>query len=215
MEAIRVLLIDDHAIVRSGLRLLLEKEADIVVIGEAANGESGYTQALGLRPDVILMDITLPDLDGIQVTRQICEAWPAARVVALTMHGEDTYLPAFLAAGGMGYVRKSAADRDVVTAIRTVAQGDVFLQPEGMQFIARSHREVNREPTPPSPDILSEREKQVLELTVRGFTSGEIGDQLAISPRTVETYRARVMEKLGLEHKSQLVDYALRYRLLG
>jgi DNA-binding NarL/FixJ family response regulator len=210
--SIRVLLVDDHTVMRSGLRLLLEKEPDIMVIGEADNGAQGLEQALHLRPDVIVMDVTLPDFDGIECTRRIRAAWPEATVLALTMHGEETYLVPFLEAGGMGYVRKSAADRDVVDAIRAVARGDFFLQPEGVQAIVQEHR---TKPDKPGPEVLSERERQVLELTARGFTSREIGEQLSLSPRTIETYRERIMEKLHLEHRSQLVEYAFQHRLLG
>ncbi len=209
---ITVLLVDDHTVMRNGLRLLLEKETDIVVVGEADNGAQGLEQALRLRPGVIVMDVTLPDFDGIECTRRIRAAWPQAVILALTMHTEDTYLVPFLEAGGVGYVRKSAADRDVVDAIRTAARGEFFLQPEGVQAIVQEHRS---KPDRPGPDVLSERERQVLELTARGFTSREIGEQLSLSPRTIETYRERIMEKLHLEHRSQLVEYAFQHRLLG
>lgn len=215
MTPIRVLLVDDHTVVRSGLRLLLEKEPGIEVVGEAATGQAGVETALRLRPDVTLMDITLPDFDGVEAAKRIRAAWPEARLLALTMHSEDAYLVNFLSAGGMGYVRKSAADRDLVTGIRAVARGELFLQPAGVQTIVREHRQIHAEPGQAHPDALSERERQVLELTVKGFTSREIGEQLSLSPRTVETYRERIMEKLGLEHRSELVEYALRYRLLG
>ncbi|MCW5853596.1 MAG: response regulator transcription factor [Anaerolineae bacterium] len=215
MTPLRVLLVDDHTVVRSGLRLLLEKEPGIEVVGEAATGQAGVETALRLRPDVTLMDITLPDFDGVETAKRIRAAWPEARLLALTMHSEDAYLVNFLSAGGMGYVRKSAADRDLVTGIRAVARGELFLQPAGVQTIVREHRQIHAEPGQAHPDALSERERQVLELTVKGFTSREIGEQLSLSPRTVETYRERIMEKLGLEHRSELVEYALRYRLLG
>ena len=211
---LRVLLIDDHTVMRSGLRLLIEQAPDIVVVGEAATGHEGVEQALSLRPAVIVLDITLPDLDGVECTRRICAAWPAARVLALTMHAENVYLVPFLEAGGSGYVRKSAADREVVAAIRAVARGETYLQPEGIQVIV-DERRVKPAVDQPGPEVLSERERQVLELTARGFTSREIGEQLALSPRTIETYRERVMEKLKLEHRSQLVEYAVQHHLLG
>lgn len=208
--SIRVLLVDDHAVVRSGLRLLLEKEKDIAVVGEADSGKSAIEQAVALHPDIIVMDITLPDFDGIETTRRIRAEIPGSRVLALTMHDEDTYLVPFLQAGGMGYVRKSSGDRDLVEAIRRVARGESFLQPEGIDAIVRKQH-----PHEPGPEILSERERQVLTLTAKGHTSREIGNQLALSPRTVETYRERIMQKLGLEHRSELVEYALRHKLLG
>jgi DNA-binding NarL/FixJ family response regulator len=209
MASIRVLLVDDHAVVRSGLRLLIEKEPDIVVVGEAEDGARAVQLASALTPDVTVMDITLPDFDGIEATRRIRKALPNARVLALTMHDESGHLVPFLEAGGMGYVRKSAVDRDVVMAIRAVARGESFLQPEGVQAIVREHRDARS-----GPDALSERELQVLKLTARGYTSREIGDQLALSPRTVETYRERIMQKLGLAHRSELVEFALAHKLL-
>ena len=208
-DSIRVLLVDDHAIVRSGLRLLLEQTSDISVIGEAENGAGAVAQTLALQPDVVVMDITLPDFDGIEATRRIRAALPNACVLALTMHGEDTYLVPFLDAGGMGYVRKSSSDRDLVEAIRRVVRGESFLHPEGIETIVRKHRAPE-----PEPETLSERERQVLTLTAKGYTSREIGDQLGLSPRTVETYRERIMQKLELGHRSELVEYALRHRLL-
>ncbi|MBI5649528.1 MAG: response regulator transcription factor [Chloroflexi bacterium] len=206
---IRVLLVDDHTVVRSGLRLLLEKETDIAVVGEADDGARAVEQTRQLQPDVIVMDITLPDFDGVEATRRIRAHLPSARVLALTMHDEESYLVPFLQAGGAGYVRKSAADRDVVAAIRAVARGESFLQPTGVATIVRDHQAAK-----PGLDTLSERERQVLVLTAKGFTSREIGDQLALSPRTVETYRERIMQKLGLAHRSELVEYALKHKLL-
>ncbi|MCC6190040.1 MAG: response regulator transcription factor [Anaerolineales bacterium] len=213
-KPVRVLLVDDHTVVRSGLRLLVEQQADLQVVGEADCGAAGVAQALALRPDVVVMDLTLPDCDGVEATRRIRAAWAEARVLALTMHAEDTHLLPFVEAGGLGYVRKAAADEDVVTAIRLAAENKAFLHPEGWQTMVRGHQGTANSGQP-GPEALSERERQVLELTARGFTSREIGEQLFLSPRTVETYRERLVQKLGLEHRSQLVEYALRYRLLG
>ena len=206
ISKIRVFLIDDHTVMRSGLRLLIEQAPDLIVIGEAATGLEGCAQVLSLRPDVTIMDITLPDLDGVECTRRIRAAWPDARVLALTMHAEDAYLVPFLEAGGAGYVRKSAADREVVAAIHALVRGESYLQPEGVQTIvdAQRARAITDQPGP-----------EVLELTARGFTSREIGEQLALSPRTIETYRERIMEKLKLDHRSQLVEYAVQHHLLG
>jgi DNA-binding NarL/FixJ family response regulator len=211
---LRVVLVDDHAVMRSGLRLLIEAEPDIHVVGEAATAAEGVEQVVALRPDVTVMDITLPDCDGVECTRRIRAAWPQARILALTMHGEDVYLVPFLEAGGAGYVRKSAADREVVAAIRRVANGETYLQSAGVQTIVDEHR-AKSAVDQPLPDVLSQRERQVLELTARGFTSREIGEQLSLSPRTIDTYRERIMEKLKLEHRSQLVEYAVQHHLLG
>lgn len=210
---IGVYLVDDHPIVRSGVRLLVETEPDLVVVGEAADGETAVDEVLRLRPHVTVMDVGLPGLDGIAATGRIIAAWPEARILALTMHDEDAYVVSFLDEGGRGYVRKSAVDRHLIGAIRQVAGGAFAVDPEAVAAIVS-----RRHPRPggrPGPEVLSEREREVLVLTARGFTGREIGERLFISARTVETYRARIMEKLGLDHRSDLVDFALAHRLLS
>lgn len=213
---ISILLVDDHTLVRSGLQLLLEKEADIDVIGEAANATDAIRLTDELCPDVVLMDISLPETDGIAATSQIFHQCPHAHVIALTMHSEDEYLMEFLEAGGVGYVRKSAVDRDLIRAIHAVMNGEIFLQPEGVQLMARRHHAPHYQMAAqnPGPDILSERERQVLEFIAKGFTCREIAERLSLSTRTVETYRERITEKLNLSHRSELVEYALRHHLL-
>jgi DNA-binding NarL/FixJ family response regulator len=214
LDGVRILLVEDHAVVRSSLGMLLKSHgADIV--GEAEDGRSAIEKALELRPDIVLMDITLPDMDGIEVTRQICAAWPDAKVLALTMHSEDVYLVPFLEAGGVGYVRKSAADRDVLNAIRSIRAGESFISSNGLEALLRQHRPSTENAQPPGPEVLSDRERLVLEKTVRGYTSREIGEQLSISPHTVDTYRTRVMVKLGLVNRPELVEYALRHHLIN
>jgi len=213
IEPVRILLIDDHAIVRSGIRLLIEQEPDLIVVGEAQNAEIGIRMALDLHPDVTVIDITLPDLDGISATRRILDEWPSARVLALTMHDESGFLVPFLEAGGIGYLQKSAADRQLVQAIRRVSDGEFSIQSTGVSTIAASHSPARD--SGHGPEVLSQREQEVLVLTARGFTSRETGERLFISARTVETYRGRIMDKLGLHHRSELVEYALDYRLLG
>lgn len=211
LENIRILLVDDHAVMRSSLGMLLESYGARIV-GEAANGEEAIAQALALKPDVILMDITLPGMDGIEATRRIVAVWPEARILALTMHAEEVYLSPFLEAGGAGYIRKSAADRDVLDAIQKVLQGQTVLDTQSVQELLKR----GKKPTE-STDLgvtLSEREREVLVRVARGYTSFEIGEQLNISPRTVDTYRSRIMQKLGLEHRHQLVEYAVKNHLL-
>lgn len=210
-ERIDVVLVDDHCIVRSGVRMLLESSDDIAVVAEAGSAEDGIAAVLAHRPDVTVMDIGLPDLDGVTATRRVLDTWPEARILALTMHGEDGFLVPFLEAGGMGYLSKSAVDRQLEQAVRRVAAGDFSVQPAGLHAFVSRHRP----PTGPPPEDLSSREREVLELTARGFTSREIGERLCISSRTVETYRARIMEKLHFTHRSDFVDYALECGLLG
>jgi two-component system response regulator NreC len=210
MSPASVLLVEDHAVVRSSLRLLLESHG-FDVVGETGEGEIAVQMALKLRPDLVLMDISLGGLDGIQATHRIRQGWPEARLLALTMHSEEDFLVQFLEAGGSGYVRKASADRDVIQAIKTVLAGGTFLGEAGVQALLQQRQPGMPEP---GPEVLSERERDVLELTVRGYTSREIGEQLSISPHTVDTYRGRLMEKLGLQHRHELVEFALKHRLL-
>ena len=213
LEGVRILLVEDHAIVRSSLAMLFESHGALIV-GEVEDGQSAVVKALELRPDIILMDITLPGIDGIEATRRICSSWPEARVLALTMHSEDIYLVPFLEAGGAGYVRKSAADRDVLDAIKAIRAGETFVGAGGVATLVRQYKLVGSA-LPPGPEVLSDRERLVLEKIVRGYTSREIGEQLSISPHTVDTYRTRIMEKLGLSNRHELVDYALRNHLIS
>ncbi|MBC2721706.1 MAG: response regulator transcription factor [Desulfosporosinus sp.] len=214
MDKIRVFLTDDHTLLRNALCMLLQGEKDIEVVGEAGNGAGAVRGVLEEKPDVVLMDISLPDFDGVEATHKILEVLPQTKVIAVTMHMEDVYLLKFLNAGGMGYVHKSAADRDLLKAIQTVMNGEVFLSSVGVQVMARQYCSTESV-SEIKPDILSERERQVLQLLARGFTSKEIGEKLYLSPRTIETYRERITVKLKLEHRSDLVDYAIRYKLLG
>lgn len=214
MDKIRVFLADDHTLLRNALCMLLQGERDIEVVGEAGNGAGAVRGVIEEKPDVVLMDITLPDFDGVEAAQKILEVLPQTKVIALTMHMEDVYLLKFLNAGGMGYVHKSAADRDLLKAIQTVMNGEVFLSSVGVQVMARQYCSTESV-SDIKPDILSERERQVLQLLARGFTSKEIGEKLYLSPRTIETYRERIAVKLKLEHRSDLVDYAIRYKLLG
>jgi DNA-binding NarL/FixJ family response regulator len=214
LTGIHILLAEDHAVVRSSLGMLL-KSHGAEIIGEAEDGSGAVTKALELHPDIILMDITLPDIDGIEATRRICASWPEAKILALTMHSEDVYLVQFLEAGGSGYVRKSAADRDVINAIKTILSGETFIGANGLEALVRQHKPAIGGVLPPGPDILSPRERLVLEKTALGYSSREIGEQLNISFHTVETYRIRVMDKLGLVSRHELVEYALRHHIIN
>lgn len=210
----RIFLADDHTLLRNALRMLLDGQADLEVVGEAATGEQAVQDVIREQPDLVLMDITLPDFDGIEATGRILEELPQVKVIAVTMHMEDVYLLEFLNAGGRGYVHKSAADRDLLKAIHTVMRGDIFLSPEGVQVMARQYLPTESV-SEVKPDVLSDRERQVLQMVARGFTCREIAEKLYLSPRTVETYRERITVKLQLGSRADLVDYAIRYKLLG
>lgn len=212
-DPIRVLLADDHTVLRAGLRALLDREPDMQVVGEAATGEEAVERVEALRPDVVVMDLSMPGAGGLEATRQVSALGYETRVLVLTVHAEEEYLLPVLEAGGSGYVTKTSADEDLTQAIRTVARGDVFLYPSAATLLLRGFNaksERGRDPV----QRLTEREREVLALTVEGFSSSEIGRKLFISPKTVDTYRARIMEKLDLHHRSELVRFALQTGLL-
>jgi two-component system response regulator NreC len=212
MEPVRILVVDDHALVRAGLRVLLDTEPDLRVVGEAATGEEGVRLAAELKPDVVVMDVTMPGCGGLAATRRITAPGGGPRVLVLTMHDPEQFLVPVLEAGGSGYVGKESADRDIAAAVRTVAAGGVYVPPSAARVLV----DVCRAPVRTDPAaVLSGRERQVLALTADGFTSTEIGDRLHISAKTVDTYRQRVMEKLELRHRSELVRFALRHGMLA
>ncbi len=213
-DSIRVLLVDDHAVLRAGLGALLSAEPDISVIGEAATGEEGVDAALTLHPDVVIMDISMPGLGGLEATRRIAALDLDVRVLVLTMHPEEEYLFPVLEAGGCGYVTKASADSELVEAIRTVSRGEVFLYPRATKLLLQRYQSQEAEEDEHPLHQLSAREREVLGLTAEGFSSTEIGKKLFISPKTVDTYRSRIMSKLGLAHRSELVRFALRTGLL-
>jgi DNA-binding NarL/FixJ family response regulator len=213
-DTIRVLLVDDHTVLRAGLRALLEAEDDIVVVGEAATGEEGVEAVKRLKPDVVVMDLTMPGAGGLEALKQIKALELPSKVLILTMHSEDEYLLAVLEAGGSGYVRKTSADHDLTAAIRTVSRDEVYLYPSAAKLLLQGFKVKSEEREHDPLRKLSERERDVLAMTAAGFSSTEIGEKLFISPKTVDTYRARVMEKLGLSHRSELVRIALRAGIL-
>ncbi|HET7233867.1 MAG TPA: response regulator transcription factor [Longimicrobium sp.] len=213
-KQIRILLVDDHAVLRAGLRALLEAEPGFLVVGEAATGEEGVMKARQLLPDVVLMDLSMPGAGGLAAVREIHALGKEIRTLVLTMHGEEEHLLPVLEAGGSGYVNKRSADEELIEAIRTVASGEVFLYPSGAKLLLRGLKQKS-EPGQEDPlEKLTDREREVLGFTVEGFSSSEIGKKLFISPKTVDTYRARIMEKLNLHHRSELVRFALQTGLL-
>ncbi len=214
-SVIRILLADDHGIVRAGLRALLETQADMRVVAEAQDGPSAIRLTREHEPTVVVSDLSMPG-GGLEAIREITDLRLPSRVLVLTVHAEERYLLPVLEAGGSGYVRKSSAHTDLLNAIRTVARGEVFLDPEATKTLLRGY--LGRVKTGDELDlgeVLSEREREVVKLTAEGNTAQQAADVLSLSPKTVETYRHRAMQKLGLANRAELVRYALRAGLLS
>lgn len=212
-DRIRVLVADDHTIVRSGVRLLLEAEPDIEVIGEALDGQEAINKAETLRPDVILMDIAMPGMDGLEATRYIKTSWPDIEVLVLTMHRTDDYFFEMLKAGASGYILKGAQTDELIHALKVVSRGEVFLYPSMTsrlveEFLSQaeggSHTDLS----------LSPRETEILVLLADGYSNKEIAEKLVISPSTVHSHRSNLMAKLGLSTRHELVQYARQRGLI-
>lgn len=212
---IRVVLADDHMVVRMGLKAVLGTAPDITVVGEAGNGADAVALANRLDADVIIMDLSMPTMDGVTATKALVASKARTRVLVLTMHAEEEYLMPLLEAGASGYLLKSAADRELVDAVRAVARGDTYVQPSAARALARGvagkaahdhEREVY--------ERLTDRERDVLRLVATGYSAPEIGEQLSISPKTVDTYKQRVADKAGLSHRSEYVRFAMKLGLL-
>jgi two-component system response regulator NreC len=204
-------MVDDHEIVRAGLRMLLQAQPDIEIVGEVANGRDAVAKAKALAPDIVLMDISLPDIDGFEATRQIKRAAPNVAILALTMHESDEYFFKMLNAGASGYVPKKAAPTDLVAAIRTVHEGGVFLYPSLAKSLVRDYIGRAAETgASEALDGLTDREQEELKLIADGLTNQVIADKLTISVKTVERHRANIMGKLNLHSRTELVKYAIR-----
>jgi two-component system, NarL family, response regulator NreC len=206
----RILLADDHSVVRHGFRLILDNQEDMEVVGEASNGRDAVAVAEQLQPDVVVMDVTMPELNGIEATRRIAELSPRTRVLALSMHKDSVYVREILRAGAKGYLLKDAAGKDLLDAVRAVARGDGYLSPGVSDAVLSDYR---RHVTNPI-DLLTSREREVLQMIAEGKTNKEIANTLNLSVYTVEAHRGRVMEKLNLHSTGELVRFALRNGLI-
>jgi two-component system response regulator NreC len=209
-NGIRVLLAEDHTIVRKGLRSLLEGEADIEVIGEAKDGRKAVQMTQQLQPDVVLMDISMPGLSGLEATRQIKRRVPEVKVLVLTRHADEEYVFQILRAGASGYVVKKAAPAELVAAIHAVYRGDSFLSPAISRTVIEEYVRQAEAMVKDSYDQLTDREREVLQLIAEGHSSREIGELLHISEKTVRTHRANLMDKLDIHSTAELTQYAIR-----
>ena len=214
-DLIRVVLADDHAIVRAGLKAVLSSAKDITIVGEASNGVEAIALADRFKPDVIVMDLSMSEMDGIQATKALSAKGPTPRVLILTMHAEEEYLVPLLEAGAAGYLVKTGADRELVDAVRAVARGDLYVRPNAARVLARglTHKDEHADERAKF-ERLTDRERDVLRLIAEGYTAPEIGEKLNISPKTVDTYKQRINEKLGLAHRADYVKLALKLGLL-
>jgi two-component system response regulator NreC len=227
MNTIRILLVDDHEVVRTGLRSYLDTQDGLVVVAEARNGSEAIQKALETQPDVVVMDITMPGMDGLEATRRLKAIFPECHILALTVHEDKQYLFEMLAAGASGYITKQAPAEELVVAIRALSLGNVYLQPALARWVLEDYqRLISQAGAGSAPqvdataggrdlDVLSERERQVLELVADGWTNAEIGEKLGISGKTVARHRERIMSKLNLHSCSELVKFAIRTGLIS
>jgi two-component system response regulator NreC len=210
LRRIRVLLADDHTLVRQGLRALLEREADIKVIGEARNGREAIHQVAALKPDIVIMDISMPRLNGSEATRKIAAESPETRIVALSMHKEEHHVHALLRAGAKGYVPKDAPLSELLAAVRAVAAGGCYLHPRVSAPVVHGYLDGNKPPSGKvGEDSLTPREREVLQLVAEGHTNRIIASELRLSIKTVEAHRARIMTKLKIHNAAGLTRYAI------
>lgn len=212
-DPVRVLIADDHTIFRSGLHLLLSSEPDLQVVGEAIDGHAAVEMAQQLGPDIILMDIGMPGLSGIEATRRIKASLPDTAILVLTMHRSDEYFFEMLEAGASGYILKGAATGDLISAVRTVARGEIYLYPSMARSLVQEYLTRSGIPAPDLPQ-LTRREREVLQLIADGYSNQEIAERLVISPSTVHSHRTNLMDKLQLSSRRELVAYARRRGLL-
>lgn len=209
-KKITILLADDHSVVRQGFRRILESQEDMEIVGEAGNGREAVDLAAKLTPDVVVMDVAMPELNGIEATRRLMENSPRTRVLALSMHKDSVYVREILRAGARGYLLKDAIDADLLAAVRSVARGEGYLSPGVANAVLTDYRQHVTDPI----DLLTSREREVLQLIAEGKTNKEIASLLNLSVYTVDAHRGRIMEKLNLHSTGELVRFAVRKGLI-
>lgn len=215
MDKIRVILADDHSVLRKGLKLLLNNEPDFIVVGEAANGEEVLGLLEKIAADVLVLDLSMPTMGGLECIKEIRSNGVNISILVLSMHEDEQYIIEAIRAGALGYMEKHAVDTELFTALKAVAKGQRYLSPSNAQIVINSLLSAQPETVATDPyRLLSLREREVLKLLVRGHSMGEIADMLCLSVKTIDTYKTRLMEKLSITKRSQLVEYALQYGLL-
>jgi len=228
MNTIKLMLVDDHDVIRTGLRSFLETQPGFEVIAEAKNGLQALEKAKEVHPDIVLMDITMPDMDGMEATHQLKKIHPDCQILALTVHADKQYFMKMLSVGASGYITKQAAADELVAAIQAVAAGHVYLQPALARWLLEDYQRLAKSATTPSPeetseknkeavdlDILSQRERQVLELVGEGLNNHDIGKKLGLSPKTIARHRERIMKKLNMHSRTELVKFAIKTGLIS
>lgn len=210
---IRILIADDHGVIRAGLCALLADFSDLTVVGEASDGMEAIAKAIDLKPDILLMDLSMPNVGGIEATRQLMQSQPGLRILILTVHEDDSLLKEVIRAGASGYVIKRAAQEDLIHAIRVVARGDLYVHP-AMTRALFTESPSNGSSNVSDVETLTLREIEVLQLLAKGYTNRQIAEQLSLSPRTVEGHRANLSAKLGLRSRVELVEYAEQHGLM-
>ena len=215
MTEIKILVADDHVVLRTGLKMLLNAQPDIKVVGEAGNGSEVVQLATALQPDLILLDLSMPGLGGLETLPLLRKVVPTIRILILTMHDDESYLRQALHEGVAGYVLKKVADSELIAAIHSVMRGELYVHPSLTRILLEDLLPDKSSSVENPWNLLSDREKEVLELVARGHTSAQIAEKLNLSPKTVETYRGRGMEKLGLRTRAALVQFALTHQLFS
>ncbi|MDP1715143.1 MAG: response regulator transcription factor [Anaerolineales bacterium] len=223
MSNIRLMLVDDHQVIRTGLKSFLQTQPDFEVVAEASNGQEAITLALETRPDIIIMDISMPEMDGLEATRRLKVQWPQVVVLALTVHEDKFYFMKMLEAGASGYLTKQAASDELVQAIQTVANGHIYLQPALARWLLEDYQHLIESPSPEKPEeggavglkALSAREREVLEMVAQGLSNYEIGEKLDLSHKTIARHRERIMNKLNMHSRTELVKFAIRTGLIS
>jgi two-component system response regulator NreC len=209
--ALRILVADDHTIIRSGLRMLLERQLGFAVVGEAADGRQAVEMARGLRPDVAMLDIAMPNLNGIEAARQICAELPKTRIVILSVHSDEAYVLKALKAGARGYLLKDSAESDIINAVRVVGAGKAFFSPEISRLLVEDYvRQLQHRGMDDSYELLTTREREILQLLAEGKANKDIAAMFNLSVYTVETHRSHILQKLNLHSLAELILYAVR-----